>query len=94
MGFFSKLFSGHHGGGGHHGRHYRDSDHHGRYRDDRPVQRPANFIACPACGNANQPGARFCQQCGGNMVTSQCTKCTAPLAPEARFCGACGQSRT
>lgn len=94
MGLFDKLFSGHHGGGrGHHGGNYRDSDHNRGYGDGSNIQRPANLIACPSCGGANQPGARFCQQCGTSMVATQCAKCSTVLAPNARFCGSCGQGR-
>lgn len=94
MGFFNKLFSGHHGGGrGHHGGHYRDSDHNRSYGNGYNTPRPANLVACAICGCANQPGARFCQQCGTSMVATQCTKCSTVIAPSARFCGSCGQAR-
>ena len=94
MSFFDKLFSGNHGGGrGHHCGHYRDSDHNRGYGNGSNTQQPANLIACASCGCANQPGARFCQQCGTSMVATQCTKCATVLAPSARFCGSCGQAR-
>jgi len=46
---------------------------------------------CPACGNLNPDGVKFCQECGGKLgVKTHCPSCNAKLAPGARFCGECG----
>jgi len=54
----------------------------------------SNRIACPKCGGANAPGARFCNECGAKMeVASQtvpCIKCGAALQAGAKFCIECG----
>ena len=51
-------------------------------------------IACPKCGGANVPGAKFCHECGAKMdVASQtvpCVKCGAALEAGAKFCNECG----
>ena len=43
-------------------------------------------IACPSCGAVNDPGTKFCRECG--------TKLEAPAAPEKRICPACGAEVT
>ncbi|HKE57315.1 MAG TPA: SPFH domain-containing protein [Pyrinomonadaceae bacterium] len=51
-------------------------------------------VACPKCGGANEPGAKFCHECGAKMEaatqTVPCVKCAAPLAVGAKFCNECG----
>jgi len=47
-------------------------------------------MRCPACGNANPDGKRFCEDCGGPLAAAVCTACGAQLAPGKRFCGDCG----
>lgn len=32
-----------------------------------PAAAPAQGLFCPACGTKNQPGARFCVNCGGKL---------------------------
>jgi predicted nucleic acid-binding Zn ribbon protein len=47
--------------------------------------------ACPNCGTAVEPGAKFCGNCGHKLdVQRHCTNCGAPLANTARFCAECG----
>lgn len=47
--------------------------------------------ACPNCGTAVEPGAKFCPNCGQKLDQQRhCTNCGAPLANTARFCGECG----
>ena len=46
---------------------------------------------CSACGSANEPGRKFCGECGARLVTP-CPSCGAPNAPTSRFCGECGTS--
>src|SRR5574341_1573548 len=49
----------------------------------------STILACPHCGFANPPGAKFCANCG-RPVASRCPECGADLAPGARFCSNCG----
>src|SRR5215475_12936721 len=46
-------------------------------------------MRCPACGNENRDGAKFCRGCGASFQ-SACPKCGANLSPEDRFCDSCG----
>jgi class 3 adenylate cyclase/predicted ATPase len=46
-------------------------------------------MRCPACGNENREGAKFCRGCGASFQ-SACPKCGANLSPEDRFCDSCG----
>jgi len=48
---------------------------------------------CPNCGNKNQEGIKFCQECGTPLVAAgprRCTSCGAELSPGVKFCGECG----
>jgi membrane protease subunit (stomatin/prohibitin family) len=51
-------------------------------------------VACPKCGSANNPGAKFCHDCGAQMQVQQqtvpCVKCGAQLPEGAKFCNECG----
>lgn len=47
-------------------------------------------MTCSACGHANQPDARFCEQCGCDLG-SRCAACGAEVGRGARFCSSCGQ---
>jgi membrane protease subunit (stomatin/prohibitin family) len=51
---------------------------------------PAATIACPSCHAANQPGAKFCAECGKPMTGMACPNCKAQNAPGAKFCSECG----
>jgi Double zinc ribbon len=46
-------------------------------------------MRCPACGNENRDGAKFCRGCGTSFQ-STCPKCGAHLSQEDRFCDSCG----
>jgi class 3 adenylate cyclase/tetratricopeptide (TPR) repeat protein len=46
-------------------------------------------ITCPNCGTANEPGRKFCGECGAKLA-SVCSSCGTANAPTARFCGECG----
>ena len=53
-------------------------------------------IVCTACGTANNPGTRFCCNCG-NMLElpaptepRSCPNCGATIADGMKFCGECG----
>lgn len=46
-------------------------------------------MTCSSCGTPNDPGAKFCQECGARLV-AVCPHCSAANAPTARFCAECG----
>ena len=48
-------------------------------------------MLCGNCGTANQPGAKFCLECGAEM-SLECANCGSPLPPGAKFCSSCGTS--
>ena len=48
-------------------------------------------MRCPRCQSQNREGVRFCEDCGGRLVTV-CASCGAELLPEKKFCGSCGSS--
>src|SRR5690348_7019420 len=47
------------------------------------------FVICPACGTANEPGRKFCGECGTRLART-CQNCGFANAPTVRFCGECG----
>jgi membrane protease subunit (stomatin/prohibitin family) len=47
--------------------------------------------ACPQCGARNNPGAKFCVECGAKQGAAKCANCQAELPPGAKFCNECGQ---
>lgn len=52
-------------------------------------------MRCPNCGTENQPGLRFCEQCGTPLAEAQleavqlCPRCRAHNRPGLRFCEQC-----
>lgn len=46
-------------------------------------------MICPRCAHDNQPGARFCANCGGPLERT-CPNCGQPAAAAAKFCSNCG----
>lgn len=54
----------------------------------------ASRVACPKCGGANAPGAKFCHECGAQMDVAaekvSCVKCGAALPAGTKFCNECG----
>jgi class 3 adenylate cyclase/predicted ATPase len=44
---------------------------------------------CAACGTANRPGSRFCDNCGSTLE-SRCSTCGETNRSDARFCASCG----
>jgi hypothetical protein len=38
-------------------------------------------ILCPNCGTANEPGSRFCAECGADLRSLASTQPEPPLAP-------------
>ncbi|HEX5039183.1 MAG TPA: adenylate/guanylate cyclase domain-containing protein, partial [Candidatus Limnocylindria bacterium] len=50
-------------------------------------------MRCAACGTENEPGSRFCDECGSPMAAA-CPTCRQPVRAGARFCRNCGTSLT
>ena len=46
-------------------------------------------MTCPSCGTPNEPGRKFCGECGTKLA-AVCGACGTPNPPTARFCGECG----
>lgn len=44
---------------------------------------------CPACGHDNDPGSRFCSECGKELTVT-CPTCGTTSALDAKFCNNCG----
>ena len=56
-------------------------------------QQTTEVIICPHCGSKNQPGNKFCGNCGKQMTTKkmiQCSNCGAQVPEDNKFCGNCG----
>ena len=45
---------------------------------------------CAACGSANEPGRKFCGECGSPLSLA-CPNCGTANAAAVKFCGECGQ---
>src|SRR5947199_10208143 len=52
---------------------------------------PGSTVRCSACGTENEPGRKFCGECGAKLL-SACPSCGAANAPDMKFCGECGTS--
>ena len=58
-----------------------------------------NEYQCPNCGAANDPGTKFCRECGAKLETPPpaepqkrfCPSCGKEVAPGIKFCPECGQ---
>src|SRR5436190_3748132 len=46
-------------------------------------------MLCSACGTENDPGRKFCGECG-SALASTCAACGSPNSPGVKFCGECG----
>jgi len=47
--------------------------------------------ACPKCGAAARPGAKFCAECGTPLKQNRfCTECGSPIEANVKFCPQCG----
>ncbi|MGH8937284.1 MAG: adenylate/guanylate cyclase domain-containing protein [Acidimicrobiia bacterium] len=46
-------------------------------------------MICPSCSEENDPGRKFCSQCGSRLA-SLCPACGTANLPTDRFCGECG----
>ena len=57
--------------------------------------RPASALICQNCQTANDPGDKFCMQCGKPLAAqaaekAHCANCGAEMKPNAAFCTKCG----
>ena len=50
-------------------------------------------MVCSSCGTANEPGRKFCRECGAALARS-CPVCGAANDAAAKFCGDCGSPLT
>ena len=48
-------------------------------------------VSCQICGEANEPGRKFCGECGSPLA-STCPSCGEANAASVKFCGECGTS--
>jgi class 3 adenylate cyclase/tetratricopeptide (TPR) repeat protein len=46
-------------------------------------------MICASCGTENEPGRKFCGECGA-ALTLVCPSCGSPNLPGNKFCGECG----
>lgn len=46
-------------------------------------------MTCTACGTDNEPGRKFCRECGAHLSVD-CPSCGSANAAEDKFCGECG----
>ena len=46
---------------------------------------------CSVCGTGNEPGRKFCGECGAPLI-STCPSCGTANPPGTKFCGECGSS--
>jgi class 3 adenylate cyclase len=46
-------------------------------------------VICPNCGTANEPGRKFCGECGTALAVT-CPNCGSANTPGVKFCGECG----
>ena len=60
-----------------------------------PQAGTSNTVACSQCHHPNDADARFCDQCGNEMITNKrCTNCNNENDLDARFCDNCGKALT
>src|SRR6266540_1742686 len=48
-------------------------------------------MLCPTCATENEPGRKFCAECGGPLALA-CPSCGSANSPGVKFCGECGAS--
>ncbi len=59
----------------------------------RAEERERDARICKNCGADNEPGTKFCGECGsklGSPEALRCGGCGAENAPGTKFCGECG----
>lgn len=47
---------------------------------------------CGNCGHRNEPGAKFCEECGNPLGAFNCKNCGTPYQPGQDLCEKCGAS--
>ena len=50
-------------------------------------------VFCASCGTANEPGRKFCGECGSALAHA-CPTCGTSNPPGVKFCGECGTALT
>ena len=52
-------------------------------------------VPCPACGEPNAEGRKFCGECGSNLAAAPpaCASCGTAYSGAEKFCGECGARR-
>ena len=53
----------------------------------------AETLPCASCGTLNEPGRKFCGECGSSLAQA-CPSCGAANTPGVKFCGECGAALT
>ena len=48
-------------------------------------------MVCGNCGTDNEPGRKFCMECGTSLALL-CATCGSPNPPRSKFCGECGSA--
>src|SRR4029453_6806644 len=48
-------------------------------------------MICSTCGSENEPGRKFCGECGASLSV-ECPNCGSSNGPGVKFCGECGQA--
>lgn len=59
----------------------------------RSEEREREARICRSCGAENEPGVKFCGECGAKLgapEAARCPGCGAENAPGTKFCGECG----
>src|SRR5437667_7107763 len=46
-------------------------------------------MVCTSCGSENEPGRKFCKECGVPLALV-CPSCGSANASDSKFCGECG----
>ena len=60
---------------------------------ERAEQMERDARICKSCGAENEPGTKFCCECGAKLVvpvSSKCPKCGTENSPGTKFCRDCG----
>src|SRR3990170_5825701 len=50
-------------------------------------------VACSSCATENEPGRKFCGECGSALMQA-CPSCSTPNPPGVKLCGECGAALT